>query len=398
MNRDIKFKIPNDKKEYNYIGIDFQNNDSQFIFPPKYLKKGELTEKDKQKEAKKIILLLKKIRQEYLLNGNNSELFQFNSMIWLIQDYIEHGYYVETEHLSSFSSNGKIDWKKTIKNNSIFFANGEIIYNEFVRDRIIIDDSQILTQIYKACLNFSVAKLGFLFGIGQTENSVYNIDRDNAFLIFYLENELNKTFKDYKKQLLNHLILIITAQNSKQKNNSFSIYDTEFEYVFEALINKIFGTENVKEFYNSYSYYIQEQNPSASKLRPDTIMKDDKNKTYYILDAKYYNYGYSKNFSDLPQSSAISKQVAYNHYLRENLKEDEKGVYNIKSVFIFPFSKENGDDYLKYIGYAKRDNNPNKDDQVQIVLVDLKVLIDKFLLNDTDTLKKDLLDLLIHIK
>ena len=67
-----------------------------------------------KKEAKNIIVLLKKFRQEYFLNGNNDELLQFNAMIWLIQDYIERGYYVETEQISKIATNGK---NKLEKNN-----------------------------------------------------------------------------------------------------------------------------------------------------------------------------------------------------------------------------------------------------------------------------------------
>lgn len=390
MNNKVEFKIPIDKKEYNYIGFDIGNN-NQFVFPPKYFGDNKPEEKEYKKEAKKIITLLKKFRQEYFINGNQNELFQFYSMIWLIKDFLEHGYYVEMEHTSKISENGKINWKKTIKHNSILFDKGNIIYKKFVRDKVISNDSQILIQIYKACLKFSIDKLGFIFDIHQTENSIYNIEKEKEFLIYYLNTELNNTFKDYKKLVLQHLISIIANQNSKQKNDGFSIYDAEFEYVFEFLINKMFGTENVKDFYNTYSYYI----PSrflASPLRPDTIMKDSKQKVYYILDAKYYNFGYSQKTQDLPQASSISKQISYNHYLRDNLKEQES--YKVKSVFVLPFSKSEDDDYIKYIGYAVRDDNSNNDDKVMIVLIDLKTLIDRYLTNDTNVLKQRFLELL----
>ena len=37
MNNKIEFIIPKDKTEFNYIGFDFANYNSKFIFPPQYL-------------------------------------------------------------------------------------------------------------------------------------------------------------------------------------------------------------------------------------------------------------------------------------------------------------------------------------------------------------------------
>ena len=49
-----------------------------------------------------------------------------------------------------------------------------------------------------------------------------------------------------KKLLLKYLITIIKNQSSKFTNRGFSIYDSEFEYVFEFLINKVFWHRKYK--------------------------------------------------------------------------------------------------------------------------------------------------------
>ena len=214
-NNGVNFIVPNNKSEINYIGFDILQNCNRFVFPPKYFGNNKISDQDKRKEARKIITLLKKFRQEYFLNGNCDEFFQFNAMIWLIQDYINHGYYVELEQTHKIATNGKINWKQTIKHNSIFFENENIIYRQFVRNRTFIDDSQILTQIYKSCLYYSVERLGFIFGVKKTENSIFDIEKDKDYLLFFLYNELDKTFNDYKKTLLMHLIAIIKNQNLK---------------------------------------------------------------------------------------------------------------------------------------------------------------------------------------
>ncbi len=393
MSDKFNFVVPQEKSECKYIGFNFEKDSSSFIFPCRYLDESAIEEDKKEQtfkqEARKIITLLKRVQKEYLLAGESGELTQFYSMIWLIQDYIDHGYYVESETISKIGANGKINWKKTLKLNDIAFNSGNIIYKNFIRDKKMIDSSQTLTQIYKACLEFSVQKLGFIFGIEKIENSIYKLETcDKNFLTYFLKEELNKTFRDYKKTLLKHLISIINNIGSQEKNNGYSIYDGEFEYVFEMLINKVFGTENVKDFYNTYSYFLPERYKS-SRLRPDTIMKDERSKTYYIIDAKYYSYGYTNNPKDLPPASSISKQVGYNHYLKDNLKEKEKD-FKVKSIFVLPYSSSARGEKIKYVGFAQSDRNSREDDRVAVCLIDLKKLIDTYLSN-SENLSPELL-------
>ena len=129
MNSRFGFKIPKDKSECDYIGLNFKEEQPSFIFPCQYLDENAI-DQDKKLEAKKILTLLKKVQQDYLIDGTNTELDQFYSMIWLIQDYINHGYYVETEQITKISNNGKINWKKTLRNNSILYDGKSIAFRE----------------------------------------------------------------------------------------------------------------------------------------------------------------------------------------------------------------------------------------------------------------------------
>ncbi len=370
MTKEIEFfKIPENKRDCTYIGLNLLAKPPQFVFPCQY----QVKQDEYKREARKILTLLKSVQQDFFVDGVNKELEQFHSMIWLVQDYMNRGYYVETEKIIKVGGTGKINWKHTIKNNAIYFDHGSIIYYEFCRERNVLDEAQILTQIYKCCLKYSVEHVGFIFGVESVESSIYDIQKDKVFMTNFLNDELHQTFRDDKKVLLNHLLSIINNRNTQNKEHGFSIFDSEFEYVFEVMVNQVFGTANVKKFYNEYYYEIfgKGEKP-ASKLRPDTIMQVED--CYYIIDAKYYNYGYTDDYRDLPQSSAIAKQIGYNSYLRNQASVKAE---NVKSIFILPYACCNGE-IFKYVGDAQQRGGEDYD-KVGVWLVDLKTLIDEFL-------------------
>ena len=111
----------------------------------------------------------------------------------------------------------------------------------------------------------------------------------------------------------------------------------------------------------------------------------------YVIDAKYYNYGYSRNQKDLPQSSSITKQIGYNHYLSDH--NDRKKHY---SVFLLPTSLEN--EPIEYVGYAASEKEKNVIDKVAVCLIDLRTLVDVFYGTSRQGIsREDLRQMLRHI-
>lgn len=382
--KEVKFIIPNDKSESRYVGFDFEGDSSTFAFPCKYQVNGE-----EKREAKRLISLIKKAKKEYLYGGLSNELMEFYSMLWLVVDFIDHGYYVERETITKAGTSGKINWKKTIKKNSVLFAQDRIVYKDLERNKSKTSDAQILTQIHKCVLGYSVSTIGFIFGVEKTEPSVFGLnDSDVSFMAYYLQKELSLTFSDYKKTLIKHMLSVLKCKQGKTKGNGFSISDTEFEYVFEYLVNSVFGTEETKTFNTHATYNIQGESKKASALRPDTIMKHQEE--YYIIDSKYYNYGYTKNPKDLPPSSSVTKQIAYNAY------NETKIPATCKSVFLLPYASEKA---LEYVGYAyaqKDDSSLGYKEKIAVCLVDLKTLVDIHL-DSNETAKNDLQATLVNL-
>ena len=107
-------------------------------------------------------------------------------------------------------------------------------------------------------------------------------------------------------------------------------------------------------------------------------MKED-NKVF-ILDAKYYRYGDSKDPTELPRSTSINKQITYGEYVATDPKfKDAAGqappVFN---VFLMPFNK-NGQAFpskenMLHIGEARGDwkDSGASYERVQGVLLDIK--------------------------
>lgn len=393
MKSKVEFIAPAQKGEYEYIGFDLEANAGRFIFPCRYVAAERenaaeaAQEKEQKEEAKKIVALIKRVQKEFSLGGSGDETFQFYSMIWLIRDYIDNGYYTETERGVCRGDRGRIDWKHTLKHSGIYFDGNNLLYRDFYVQKNMLDEANLLAQIYKCCLAYSAECIGFLYNVPQTERSVFRMDSasDVGFMCYQVQKELGKTFNSYKQMLLRHLLTILKGRQGKIRAVSLCMHDKEFEYVFEFLVNSVFGTEVVQDFYNEYGYKIDGKRVAASKLRPDTIMKNpmDGNPDFYVIDAKYYNYGYTENPRDLPQASAIAKQIGYNYYLRQR---EKKAFY---SIFLLPFAKEAEEKPVKYIGYAanassllsckdKVDKEDKKMNKVAVCLVDLKTLVDVY--------------------
>lgn len=401
MKSKVEFIAPAQKGEYEYIGFDLEANAGRFVFPCRYIASGRENaadaeqEKEQKEEAKKIISLIKRVQKEFSLGGSGDESFQFYSMVWLIRDYIDNGYYTETERVVRRGDHGRIDWKHTLRHSGIYFDGKNLLYRDFYVQKNRLDEANLLAQIYKCCLAYSAECIGFLYNVSQTERSVFRMDSsaDVGFMFYHVQKELGRTFNSYKQMLLRHLLTILKGRQGKIRAVSLCMHDKEFEYVFEFLVNSVFGTEVVQDFYNEYCYVIGDNHNrfSASKLRPDTIMKnpmasESVDPDFYVIDAKYYNYGYTGNPRDLPQASAIAKQIGYNYYLRDNYNETDENRKEFYSIFLLPFAKGDEYDYIEYIGYAtnssssanKMDKEDEKMDKVAVCLVDLKMLVDVY--------------------
>lgn len=371
--------FPKSKPEF--VGLKIKNNDIKFVFPNNYYtnkaEKNNIPEEDElKKDIIKLLHYINKYKIEQKINDKESNDIPILSYLWIIQNFISRGYYTEIEAEYKKTNTGKIDWKKTINYNDIYIGANDIIFRNFIIKSSKINKNNIITAIHKKCVYESINKFGWYYNILHIEKP--EVDIPNEICINILKEECAKTFLDTKKLLFKHMINIFEGLGSNSNATEFEIITYNFEYIFERLVEENFGTEDTTDYLPTAEWKIMGRGEGikASKLRPDSIMKYESN--VYILDAKYYQYGYTNNVKDLPDTSSIQKQVTYAEQMEKYQQECEKNneFEKIYNIFLLPYCSED-ENYLKYIGYAETSwkSKEKEYEKVHTILVDIKKLI-----------------------
>jgi len=376
--------FPKIDEKVDYVGLRIEKNNEnnqkfKFNFPVCYYTDNEYDEIDNESLKKDIQNLLKaiyntRVSEIYSYTDSKEKVCPIDSYLWIIRDYLENGYYIETETIYSNGVNGKINWKKTIKNNKILLNNDfSMVYAEHISRRNISSFENVITNIHKYCVYEAFSRFGFIFGYDSKNVEKYENIMNTELMIQLLKNEYINCFLDYKKQLIVNMINMLEWLNNQNVNyDMFSIESNRFEYVFQNLIDERFGNVlNKEEYYPVAKWYIKDQKnkdgEKASHLMEDTILDDEK--IIYIIDSKYYKYEYydEKNTTKLPQTSDIAKQAVYGQVVRRKFKKD------ICNIFFIPYNAKNKEKYIEYIGYAKIELD--KDEVIYTLKIDLKTLV-----------------------
>lgn len=362
-----------------FVGLNFENNERKIVFPLGYA----IPEDDN--ECRKSILSLLRIlsfsKANFFTSNfgiNDGEFFELpvNSYLWVINDFLSNGIYYDIEKSYVQNQNGKINWKKTL-GSKFYVSNESIIYlNPYVEKKY--NQRNIITDIHCYCIKKSIDEIGWLFGNIKSPES--NLDSNNIkYYIRVLNDELVKTFDDRKKRLIINMKKILDSSSNGQDGLTQKKYGTtNFEHIWEHMINEVFGNEDVQKFFPSSSWHILDwKEIQDSKLRPDTVLV--KEKDLYILDAKYYKFGLTGNQLHLPHTDSIQKQITYGEYAF--LNKDYEKIYN---AFVVPFNKDNNkfgvSKNIEYIGFAKSNwkfvEKDNYFQHVALILMDTKYLMD----------------------
>lgn len=372
------------KSEYDdFVGLKFINGQPRITFP-----RGFRLSNDENQIRKDILRLLATIQRfsgrhegstNTSLDGEINLSFPILSYQHIIKDYLAYGYYVERETQYKDGTRGKINWKRTVQKKQPVYNNGNIVYLDFMVKTNKINSNNLITRIHEYCVRESFEKLGWLYLSSDTLPKKPQIRFNKRMFASIIKDALNNTFNDNKRLLFTSMLNIINSKEESIDSTEKEAFGVNrFEYIWEKLVDYVFGEDNKDEYFPHATWHIISGNKvTSSALEPDTIMlyKDK----VYILDAKYYKYGVTQNPLHLPGSSSIEKQIVYGEYVEtcKNISKDK--IYN---AFVMPY--DSGDEHVpyKFVSVGTADWKPYDDmsanyNYVLGILVDTRYLIEQ---------------------
>ena len=374
-----------------FVGLVFENGDLKVYFPLGY------RSADNDRERRRDILNLLSVLGSFMEKETSTETpksdnrkpekgFPIQAYLRIISDFFSHGYYHETETQYHKSKSGKIDWKKTIKAIQPELVGNELVFLDFVTRKSLNNENALITQIHKYFVYDAFFKIGFLFSsfVPVEPQIKYN----SQLFKSVINLKLSKTFNERSMILFNDMKTIIDYLDSSDSSKQDYRYGTEeFEYVWERLVDHVYGVPNKQDYYPHTEWHIggrvfddNDVDYKKNALRPDTIMlvEDDVKKEAFVLDSKYYKYGEHRTANVLPGTDSIIKQLAYGEYVERNKEHPELRVKgeNIFNAFILPYDSHSGN-RPEVFGYAQTTYKENEKPYHKIygVLLDVKDLM-----------------------
>lgn len=366
-----------------FVGLRCDDGDISINFPMGY----HISENNKELR-KDIILLFATLaanterRDSELLDqaSNFDEVdFPLQSYMYLIKDFFARGYYKEQEISYKVAKTGKINWNRTIKTQRPYVQDTDVFYLDFVTKKNSIKENELITLIHEYCVYESFERMGWLF-TEMMPKKPRIVKRERVFRSV-LKEKIANTFNDRNRILFKHMLAIIDFEGDKDSDKNYRYGTHRFEYVWEKMIDKVFGIENKADYFPKTAWCVNGNRFDNASLEPDTIMLCGTN--VYILDAKYYKYGVTGKVSDLPESTSINKQITYGEYVanEERFKKKHGNNMVVYNAFLMPFdslkSKYLNNPEMLKVGEAVSNWKDNSEEyqKIQGILIDVKTLM-----------------------
>jgi hypothetical protein len=270
--------------------------------------------------------------------------FPVNAYLTILSDYMTRSYYTETEQTYSASDSGKIDWRRTVrKHQPIIQSDGSPIYTKFEVRKVAPNDRTLITRIHEFCVYEAFRKLGWLFSSETPRRPHLKLEGNKHMFIGVVRDKMGRTFIDHDKLLFQSMIDMLSDLDERSPQTRSSFGTDHFEYVWERMIDKMFGVKNKRDFFpRTYWRHLPGEGASShvnDALEPDAIMITDVRgkRRAFVLDAKYYRFGATGSPSHLPPSSSINKQITYGEYV--SALPEFGGADAVFNAFIMPYNR-----------------------------------------------------------
>ncbi len=363
-----------------FVGLRFEGANPRVVFPRGYSIAG-----DERQLRRDILRLLGAISKfsghregERVTNriGNETLSFPYLSYQYVILDYLSHGLYRENDVKYEVSQRGKINWKKTIQQQQPQIDGENAVYLGFVVKKNCTKRDSLLTRIHEYCVYRSFEMLGWLLVEKELMPPKPSHPLNKRLFLATLRQTLSNTFNEQKRLLLQAMMNIVAESAEGADNDQCAAFGVErFDHVWEGMVDFVFGDEG-RERFNPFSTWNipGRQGFRSSELRPDSVVRTGDR--LFILDAKYYKYGVTRNPTHLPSTDSIQKQITYGEYAESLDVVPRDKIYN---AFVLPFRASSDTPYeFVAVGTAawKAYNTQNPAyDYVVAMLVDTTYLL-----------------------
>ncbi|MRJ47111.1 LlaJI family restriction endonuclease [Fundicoccus ignavus] len=346
---------------------------SDFIFKcyPKYI---QFTSKESGlKLALKVIEKYERTSQRIPLYNDMDIDKPYNTIatiIYILNDYYENGFYEKEETIYETNGEGEINWDRTINETFALIKNNRPFYPDIFTKKNQFDKFNYFKRLHQVIiaqcsLVLEKADLLEYFNLIPFYDSTEDLEGlgDNNYIMYQLEKEINIQFNTRLKTVLKLMYIYISQNRSFNSFEEVTIYGTtsfynvwEFvcqetlendlkkplEQVFDKnqLPEKFHGNENTllsiieKPKWNiEHSATEVEILESSGTFIPDCITVRDK---FNIYDAKYFVPTIREEVSieGQPGISDVSKQFLY-QLAYQNFFESFSD-YKINNYFLLP--------------------------------------------------------------
>ena len=367
-----------------FVGIKASTERVSIHFPIGY----QLSSEDKS--LRKDVITLFRILASFMkqdkvistknFNSQQNVEFPLHSYLKIITKYLSEGkYYVESDPEYKISLTGKISWSRTIKSQIGLIQNGNLIFTKTISRNFSPKLNKQITQIHKFCVYDAFDKLGWIYISSKPEFPGHPPSVKESIQI--LNKKKAQSHNDNEQELFQDMLNILKYIDNENSNKDYFFGTDYFERVWEGMIDKAFGV-NDKQKYFPESRWLLRQGFEKEKraLCPDSIMiYNDK---FYVLDAKYYRYGFTGNVDHLPNSADINKQITYGEYIYNNFQIYEYKLFN---AFLLPYNMNDNPFNLRAIfgnigeavgGWRKNDKFFER---IQGIVIDTRFLMYNYL-------------------
>lgn len=398
MTQDFSKYCSNTTSREDFVGISFTWDSNtrlakpKITFPYGYHLVGA-NEKDVLLLIQTLSRFQKQVEDLGVLQANGDMIlgFPLNSYMAIIEDYLRNGYYYDREVYYASRTSGKVNWGRTIKKEKPITQDNGMAYLKMQTRIHQTNDELLITQISKHCVYESLVKMGWYYGISASQKP--NSPFYKELFITTLRERLHKTNKDSEKLLFESMLQVLqNVDQQSDQSQEFRFGTNRFEQVWELLIDKVYGTktgEIKKRYFPKATWYFNDQSQALSnELYPDTIMETT-DSFLYVIDAKYYRYGETKQPKHLPKMSSIAKQVVYAQYIAQKTEKLGISSSKIRNTFLLPYDriKFNSNSVYHYIGYADSDLSITDNQEytkIHTLLIDTKHLMQSAQKNTLD--------------